>query len=312
MLLVASSSLFAGETVRWSWTSGDGNISFYRYQLDGEDDDGWTVVDSSVTSVVLPREDSTLFVQASPDGVNWSASGIASFVVESEDTDSLLQDTETDHEDTNPPLEDTQSEPEESSVLLLEEELSSEAAAEESPLPEDRRKHNSLRVAISPYSLALYRFYNGYNTTSRRTKTNSVYGFSCNVEFDMPLSSWLSFYPELGCDLIIKKDTVIPGARLVQYYKAGAGVDFTFSITEKNSLYTGLFGGAMVHINNKKASLTPYFGARLGYDYSFNEHFSLGAVSRVTFALFIGRSSKLMDSMTILIDPVSVTLTYRF
>ena len=244
--------------------------------------------------------------------MNWSASGLASFVIESEDTDSLLQDTETDHEDTNPPLFDTVAEPEESSVLLPGEDVSSEAAAEESLLSGDRGRHNSLRVGISPYSLALYRFYNGYNTTSTRTKTNSVYGFASSLEFDMPLSSWLSFYPELGCDLIIKKDTVIPGARLVQYYRAGAGVDFTFDITDNSSIYTGLFGGAMVHINNKKASLTPYFGARLGYDYSFNEHFSLGAVSRASFALFIGRSSKLMDSMTILIDPVSVTLTYRF
>ena len=124
--------------------------------------------------------------------------------------------------------------------------------------------------------------------------------------------SWLSIYPELGSDIIVKKDTVIPGARLVHYFKAGAGVDFTFSITESNTLYSGLFGGAMVHINNRKASLTPYFGARFGYDYSFSGHFSLGAVSRVSFALFAGRSERLMDSMTILIDPVSVTLTYRF
>lgn len=128
----------------------------------------------------------------------------------------------------------------------------------------------------------------------------------------MPLSSWLSIYPELSYDIIVKKDTVIPGSRNVQYIKAGAGADFTFAVTEKSTVYIGLFGGAMIHINNKKASLTSYFGARVGYDYAIGEHFSFGAVSRVSFALFSGRSEALMNSMTILFDPLSITLAYRF
>jgi hypothetical protein len=284
ILLVSGLSLYAETTLRWSWHTQDERIEFFRYQLNGEDDDNWTVVDSSVRAVVLPTSDNnTLYVQASYDGVNWSVSGFKTYVFEENET------------------------PAEESIAETAEFLPE--AAEEVSL---EKKHNSLRVGITPYSMAFYRFYNGYNTTSTRTKTNSVYGFAASLEFNMPLSSWLSIYPELGCDIIVKKDTIIPGARNVQYYKIGAGIDFIFDITDSSSIYAGLFGGAMAHINNKKASITPYFGARLGYDYSFSEHFSIGAAARVSFALFIGRSEHLMDSMTILVDPLGVTASYRF
>ena len=169
----------------------------------------------------------------------------------------------------------------------------------------------SLRASVSPYSLAMYRFYNGYNTASTRTKTQSVYGFAASVELDIPLTTNLSIYPSLCYNIVSKEHTVIPSAKLVQYFKTGVGVDFTFNITEKSSIYTGAFGGAMLHLNNKKASISAYIGARLGYDYNLSDHFSIGALSRASFAFFPGRTEVLMDSVTILIDPVSITLTYK-
>ena len=254
ILLLALLPLGASDTIEWLWHSQDERVSYYRYQLNGEEEDKWTVVDSSVTSISLPLEDSTLYVQASYDGVNWSESHSKTYI------------------------------------------------------KEKFERRFSVRVSVTPYSSAFFHFYNGYNTNSTRTKTQSVYGFAFNAEVNVPLWSWLSIYPEFGYDLIVKEDTIIPGARLVQYYKLGAGLDFTFD----NSIYIGLFGGVMAHINNKKASITPYFGARLGYDYKLGEHLSVGAVSRISFALFVGRSNNLMDSMTILLDPLGVTLTYRF
>ena len=254
ILLVSLFPLNAADTIEWLWNSQDERVSYYRYQLNGEAEGKWTVVDSSVTSISLPLEDSTLYVQASYDGVNWSESHSKTYI------------------------------------------------------KEKFERRFSVRVSVTPYSSAFFHFYNGYNTNSTRTKTQSVYGFAFNAEVNVPLLSWMSIYPEFGYDLIVKEDTIIPGARLVQYYKLGAGLDFTFD----NSIYIGLFGGVMAHINNKKASITPYFGARLGYDYKLGEHLSVGAVSRVSFALFLGRSNNLMDSMTILLDPLGVTLTYRF
>ena len=305
IVFVSGLALHAETSLRWSWYTQNEEISFFRYQEGGEEDDGWTVVDSSVTSVILPlTESSALYVQASTDGINWSPSGYASYTPSesseaTETAENSLPVTE--------PAEDTAPAAPESAELTSE-----PSAAEETVLSDGEEKHNSLRVGITPYSIAFYRFYNGYNTTSTRTKTNSVYGFSSSVEFNMPLSSWLSIYPELSCDIIVKKDTIIPGARNVYYIKAGIGFDYTHTFNTRYTLYTGLFGGAIAHINNSKASITPYFGARLGFEYALGEHFSLGAVSRVSLALFSARSEQLMDSLTILVNPVSVTLTYRF
>ena len=253
ILLLSLLPLGASNTIEWLWHSQDGRVSYYRYQLNGEEEGKWTVVDSSVTSISLPLEDSTLYVQASYDGVNWSESHSKTYI------------------------------------------------------KEKFERRFSVRASVTPYSAAFFHFYNGYNTNSTRTKTQSVYGFALNAELNVPLWAWLNIYPEFGYDFIVKEDTIIPGARLVQYYKLGAGLDFTF-----DTIYMGLFGGVMIHINNNKASITPYFGARLGYDYKLGEHLSVGAVSRISFALFVGRSNNLMDSMTILLDPLGVTLTYRF
>lgn len=265
MLGISVLGIGAQELLRWTWYSQDEKVAWFRYQLNAQEQDGWTVVDSTVTSVAIETDYvvdeaankvATLYVQGSYDGVNWSVSGRATYIKE------RFEPTFT------------------------------------------------IKTTLSPYTLALYRFYNGYNTASTRTKTNSVYGFNAALELDFTLQSWLRLYPELAYSLILKSDTIIPGQQAVQYLKAGVGVDFTFT-TNKTTLYAGAFAGAMAHINNKKVSLTPYFGARLGYEFNLNGHWVIGAQSRVTFALFSGRSQSLMDSMTVLIDPVGITVSYR-
>ncbi len=64
--------------VSWEWLLSDPEVTAYRYQLNGEDADGWTVVDGN-TSVYTatgldPYSDYTLYLQCSYDGINWSAS----------------------------------------------------------------------------------------------------------------------------------------------------------------------------------------------------------------------------------------------
>ena len=67
--------------MKWKWSSDDENIKYYRWQLDGEDDNGWTVVDSSVTTIhLLADNNSVLYIQASYDGARWSESGYATYV----------------------------------------------------------------------------------------------------------------------------------------------------------------------------------------------------------------------------------------
>ena len=79
LLMIISIPLSAAEmTVRWAWTHDDPAVTAYRYQIDGEDPDGWTVVGSDVTSIEIAGLDAeaehTLHLQRSYDGETWSAS----------------------------------------------------------------------------------------------------------------------------------------------------------------------------------------------------------------------------------------------
>ncbi len=64
--------------VSWQWMLSDPDVTEYRYQLNGEKEGGWTVVDAKTSSYTAdgldPYSDYTLYLQCSYDGVNWSLS----------------------------------------------------------------------------------------------------------------------------------------------------------------------------------------------------------------------------------------------
>ena len=64
--------------VSWQWQLSDPDVTEYRYQLNSENEDGWTVVDAKTSSYTAdgldPYSDYTLYLQCSYDGVNWSLS----------------------------------------------------------------------------------------------------------------------------------------------------------------------------------------------------------------------------------------------
>ena len=64
--------------VTWQWLLNDPYVTSYRYQLDGEADDGWTVVsadtDKYVATGLDPYKDYTLYLQCTYDGTIWSES----------------------------------------------------------------------------------------------------------------------------------------------------------------------------------------------------------------------------------------------
>ncbi len=78
LLLIALSGAWALDgIVTWIWYENDPNVSYYRYQLDGEDDDNWTVVEWNVNEVTLELDVSVehvLYLQQSYDGEVWSVS----------------------------------------------------------------------------------------------------------------------------------------------------------------------------------------------------------------------------------------------
>ena len=83
-LLCSASPLFAELiTIDWEWDAADEDVVAFRYQLDAEDPDGWTVVDASVTEFSFGTvEDTsfhTLYLQQSYDSENWSPSGMLAY-----------------------------------------------------------------------------------------------------------------------------------------------------------------------------------------------------------------------------------------
>ena len=65
-------------TVEWEWLLDDPDVTAYRYQLGGEDPDGWIVVSADTSTYraegLDPYQDYTLYIQRSYDGENWSES----------------------------------------------------------------------------------------------------------------------------------------------------------------------------------------------------------------------------------------------
>ena len=81
-LVLIPATLFAVPVVvTWEWMLEDPMVTTFRYQIDGEADDQWTVVDASVTSYTVRGLDGskshTLYLQQSYDGKYFSASALS-------------------------------------------------------------------------------------------------------------------------------------------------------------------------------------------------------------------------------------------
>ncbi len=80
IIAVVLSPIFAAQVmnVTWQWSLDDKDVTAYRYQLNSESDEGWTVVGGDVSQYnatsLDPYTDYTLYLQASYDGSLWSES----------------------------------------------------------------------------------------------------------------------------------------------------------------------------------------------------------------------------------------------
>lgn len=80
LLFVVVGAFALDATVTWSWSKNDPDVEFFRYQVDGEEDGAWIVVDDSVLAASFDLDVSvehTLYLQQSYDGENWSESSHA-------------------------------------------------------------------------------------------------------------------------------------------------------------------------------------------------------------------------------------------
>jgi hypothetical protein len=82
LLVLLPVMAFATDVViTWEWMLDDPQVTGFRYQLDGEDPDNWTVVDGMTSTCVIEHLDGskeyTLYLQQTYDGINWSPSAMS-------------------------------------------------------------------------------------------------------------------------------------------------------------------------------------------------------------------------------------------
>ena len=81
LVLLPVMAFAADVVITWEWMLDDPQVTGFRYQLDAEDPDNWTVVAGDTSSCVFQQldgtKDYTLYLQQTFDGVNWSPSAMS-------------------------------------------------------------------------------------------------------------------------------------------------------------------------------------------------------------------------------------------
>jgi len=169
----------------------------------------------------------------------------------------------------------------------------------------------TVRVNISPYTSALIDFYNAHSIEKARDLTGTVLGNSLSLDLCWDNNSSLRLYTKLGGSYVILNTPVSAKSRVVEYIKGGVGVDLYNALYRDTSFFFGLGGGVMLHIAENKMSITPYGETRLGFEWEINERVSCGVVGALSVSHFESRE-EIKNSLTLLYEPISATLSYRF
>lgn len=178
LALICTASLFASQAlVTWTWYENDPDVMFYRYQVDAQDDDGWTVLDRDVNELTLLLDVSlahSFYLQQSYDGEIWSQSSVVESEVFSDLGNSNEEGTVTEEETF---LSDVNQEEEDLPAMALE----SPSGQPEETAASEASKANESRP---PFRSLDYGF--GYLNTipdSAGPKTAGIFG-----SYSMPLA----------------------------------------------------------------------------------------------------------------------------
>ena len=181
----------------------------------------------------------------------------------------------------------------------------------EPKLISNKEKKISIRLTASPYSIGIYDFFNGHNIPDARYLTITNYGLSADGEVGYQVNNNILIYLGAGYGYQMKKETIIPNAFKVSYFKAYVGLDLRFIKVSKFSSSLGVFAGGMMGINAGQYNISSILGGRIRFDYYLNSHLSLGLQTRFT-ASYLPANDPLYKSMTYLIDPLTLSLDVRF
>ena len=89
IIALAAFEVFAADEtiIKWTWDMNDNDVTAFIYQINGENPDGWRVVDATEREYslrnVVPGETYTLYLQQSYDKLIWSESSTSTIVASS-------------------------------------------------------------------------------------------------------------------------------------------------------------------------------------------------------------------------------------
>ena len=170
---------------------------------------------------------------------------------------------------------------------------------------------NSIYVYRSYYTLGIYDFFNGHDIDNAKYFTTSEYGLNNGIGYSTSLTRSLDMEFEVNAINILKKESVLPNGNNVNYIQITAGTSLhkRFGIAD---FYAGIFLGSVSGFNLCTEDLTGTAGIKLGVDLSIGRTpLSIGFQSRMSM-LYLYSDDSLYESMTYLIDPVSLVMKWRF
>jgi hypothetical protein len=265
LICFALTTVFAIDAaVSWNWYKNDRNVKYFRYQLDGEEEDGWTVVKSSVQEVYLDVDVSVphvLYLQQSYDGVHWSESSF----VESE----TYSEEDFYYDDEDYYYDDYEEELLEEEEVTPQEEVVEEVVAEETPIVEETGPTGKsfLNFAFS------YRNSIPYHDTSKNIGV--VASFTHLFPFDSEISESFTsgFRTELGFYL---SEEIFTEPSNTDYFVV-ASILGTMNFSPAKGDFSIAFGP---EVQLKFGSTDPVFcyglNSLLGMRFTLSEKYSLG------------------------------------
>ena len=333
-MLITLCSLFAEEMVL-SWSHPDSEVSFYRWRK-GEDE--WTLTkDNEILTTYIVGSTDEYHIQASYDGLNWSADHTVVFTSSKEietvwswiygdDQVSYyrwrLDGGEWNIIDSSQKQVRTTlitngrhifevcgsydgmnwSEP--ASVLLTAVCVSPPVITTTNPI------HLEAAASFS-LSYGLYDFYNGHEIEGARYLMGTKPSFAADIEADLVIGRHFRIYADLSYARERKNETIIPDAFVVEHRQYGGGFDVLFPIKDELRPYIGININKSKDINAGYYSLSTFYGVRMGLDYFINESIYVGLSSGVKLA-HNDDLDPLYRSYTFLMDPVGIKMGVKF
>lgn len=333
-MLITLCSLFAEEMVL-SWSHPDSEVSFYRWRK-GEDE--WTVTkDNEILTTYIVGSTDEYHIQASYDGVNWSADHTVVFT-SSKEIETVWSwiygDDQVSYyrwrldggewkiiDYTQKQVRTTLitngrhvfevcgsydgmnwSEP--ASVLLT-------AVSVSPPVITTTNSIHLEAAASFSLSYGLYDFYNGHHIAGARYLMGTDPSFTLDGEILLSIGKRFRLFTGYEYSRESKRETVIPDAFVVEYHQLGGGFDVLFPIRDKWRTYVGLGAAYSMDINAGYWSPSFFLEGRIGLDYFINDHFFVGIKSGLRIA-HNDAEDPLYRSYTYLKDPVGIKMGVRF